>query len=185
MHSARDYATATLLPNGLVLVTGGYGSGGVLASAELYNPATGTWTTTGSLNAAREVHTATLLPNGLVLVAGGMGTSYQLIASAELYNPATGQWTTTGSMNNARFMYTATLLPNGLVLVAGGPSPSYYSPPTTSAELYNPANGTWAVTASLNTAREFHTATLLPNGSLLVVGGGSSARAELYSPVPR
>ncbi len=72
LNTARDYHTATLLNNGMVLMAGGYNSSsGYLASAELYNPATGTFTLTGSLNTARYRHTATLLNNGMVLMAGG------------------------------------------------------------------------------------------------------------------
>jgi hypothetical protein len=117
LGTAREYHTATLLPDGDVLVAGGFGDLANLASAELYNPATGIWTATDSLANARLEHTATLLPNGKVLVAGGAGTAG---ASAELYNPATGIWTATGSMATARLLHTATLLPNGEVLVAGG-----------------------------------------------------------------
>ena len=93
LTTARYYHTATLLPNGKVLVAGGYHgtSDGPLASAELYDPATGTWSATGSLGTARIYHTATLLPNGKVLVAGGVASSGSL-ASAELYDPATGTW---------------------------------------------------------------------------------------------
>ena len=110
--------TATLLPNGKVLVAGGYNSG-YLTSAELYDPASGSWSATGSLNTARQAHTATLLPNGKVLVAGGdNGSGY--LTSAELYDPASGSWSATGSLNTARYFHTATLLPNGKVLVAGG-----------------------------------------------------------------
>src|SRR5437773_2543511 len=119
LDTGRYWHTATLLPNGKVLVAGGYDGGSYLSSAELYHPATGTWSATGSLSTGRLVHTATLLPNGKVLVAGGIGNSGDL-ASAELYDPASGTWSATGSLSTARYVPTATLLPNGKVLVAGG-----------------------------------------------------------------
>src|ERR1041385_7501526 len=129
---ARYVHTATLLPNGKVLVAGGY-NGSYLTSAELYDPATGTWTATGSLSTARDSPTATLLSNGKVLVAGGNnGSSY--LASAELYDPASGTWTATGNLTTARDSHTATLLPNGKVLVAGGLNNSDF---VASAELYD------------------------------------------------
>jgi WD40 repeat protein len=131
LATARYFHTATLLPNGKVLVAGGGGNSGYLASAELYDPATGTWTATGSLHTARWIHTATLLPNGKVLVAGGFDT----LSSAELYDSASGTWTATGSLANPRFSHTATLLPNGKVLVAGGELP--YNVVLSSAELYD------------------------------------------------
>ncbi len=181
LNTARNFHTATLLPNGKVLVAGGVdSSGNPSVSAELYDPASGTWTATGSLNTARYEPTATLLPNGKVLVAGGFGTSSYL-TSAELYDPASGSWTATGSLNTARYQHTATLLPNGKVLVAGGYNGSYL----TGAELYDPASGTWTATGSLNTARYEHTATLLPNGKVLVAGGSNGSAltsAELYDP---
>ena len=120
--TAREWHTATLLPNRKVLVAagGGYDGYPALASAELYDPATGMWTATGSLATARWDHTATLLPNRQVLVAGGTNYTAGVLASAELYDPATGTWTATGSMTTARESHTATLLPNGQVLVAGG-----------------------------------------------------------------
>ena len=182
LNTARDSHTATLLSNGKVLVAGGVG-GAYLTSAELYDPASGTWTATGSLNTARGEHTATLLPNGKVLVVGGAnGNGGNYLTSAELYDPASGTWTATGSLTTAQYYHTATLLPNGEVLVAGGQD--------TSAELYDPASGTWTATGSLNTARGQHTATLLPDGKVLVAGGtlnsngnNSLASAELYDPV--
>ena len=119
LFTARSRHTATLLPNGKVLVAGG-NNGPALSSAELYDPATGTWTATGSLGTARERPTATLLPNGKVLVAGGASNQSNFLNSAELYDPATGTWAATGSLGTARAYHTATLLPNGKVLVAGG-----------------------------------------------------------------
>jgi Putative Ig domain/Galactose oxidase, central domain/Kelch motif len=181
--TAREAPTATLLPNGKVLVAGGYNNtNDNLASAELYDPATGSWTATGSLAIARSSHTATLLPNGKVLVAGGVNTNGYL-ASAELYDPATGSWAPTGSLGIARGDHTATLLPNGKVLVASG---SNFGD-LVGAELYDPASGIWTATGGLITARRFHTATLLPSGKVLVAGGSNDtseylANAELYDP---
>jgi uncharacterized delta-60 repeat protein len=188
LNNARSSHTATLLSNGKVLVAGGGNSGGTLTSAELYDPASGSWTDTGSLNTARGGHTATLLPNGKVLVAGGANSS-GFLTRAELYDPASGNWTNTGSLNPARLDHTATLLPNGKVLVAGIAAPlprpgggnTSGTPP--SAELYDPASGSWTATGSLNIARSGHAATLLPNGKMLVAGGyNSPTSAELYDP---
>jgi hypothetical protein len=182
MNVPRQNHTATLLPNGQVLVSGGQGTDST--SAELY--ATGTWTSTGSLNIPRYNHTATLLPNGKVLVSGGnSGTSP--VASAELYDPVHGTWTITGSMNVPRQNHTATLLPNGKVLVSGGYNSGLAGGPQQSAELYDPVYGTWTYTGHLTDARQYHTATLLPNGKVLVAGGTGTAgilqSAELYDPV--
>src|SRR6266566_3132046 len=181
LKTARFHHTATLLPDGRVLVVGGEQAHTPLASAELYDPATGTWSATGSLNTARLSHTATLLPNGKVLVAGG-GETDLYSASAELYNPATGSWSPTGSFDTGRIFHTATLLANGKVLVAGGRDPRLVE--LASADLYNPATGTWSATGSLNTARYDHTATLLRNGMVLVAGGNPDEldSAELYDP---
>jgi N-acetylneuraminic acid mutarotase len=120
MNVPRYAHTATLLPNGEVLVAGGFdSSGNPVNTAELYNPATEMWTPTGSLNTPRAAHTATLLPNGLVLVVGGEDSS-DVLADAELFNPMTGKWTVTSSPATACEFHTATLLPDGQVLIVGG-----------------------------------------------------------------
>jgi N-acetylneuraminic acid mutarotase len=186
--TARSGHSATLLRDGKVLLAGGYGAGGVLASAELYDPGSGTWTVTGPLGGARGLHTATLLPDGKVLVAAGYGVS-GVLTSAELFNPASGSWTPTGSLGAGRGAHTAMLLATGKVLVVGGSiNSTFLLASLTSAELYDPANGTWAATGGLAAARDSHTATLLPNGRVLVSGGRNSgtftslASAELYNP---
>lgn len=183
LATARQWHTTTLLPNGKVLVTGGTDvAGATLASAELYDPATGAFTAAGTMAFARYNHSATLLPNGKVLIAGGYGVSGYL-ASAELYDPATGTFTGTGSLGTARNGHKATLVPNGKVLIAGGVNTTPY---LASAELYDPAAGTFTFTGSMTTSRSGHTLTLLPSGKVLVTGGRGSlgylASAELYDP---
>jgi hypothetical protein len=188
MNSTRIYQTATLLPNGKVLVAGGYanaGPSGPVASADLYDPATGTFSATGSMTTPRAQFTAALLPNGKVLIAGGDNGAFPL-ASAELYDPATGTFTATGSMTTQRYAHTSTLLPNGKVLIAGGCGNPGSCVDLMSAELYDPTTGAFSVTGSMITARRADTMTLLPNGKVLVSGGfneslsGSLASAELY-----
>ncbi len=128
--------TATLLPNGKLLVAGGVNGSGPVASAQLYNPASETWEDTGDLHSARYWHTATLLPNGMVFVAGGQGGS-EILSSAELYDPSNGVWTVTIGMSTARFNHMATRLTSGQLLLAGGMDSA--GTPTASAELIQPA----------------------------------------------
>ncbi len=184
LNDARTSFTTTVLQSGLVLAVGGSKDNMTdLSSAELYDPATEKWTLTGSLNTARELHTATLLQNGKVLVVGGLGQN--ILSGAELYNPVTGKWTRTESLHTSRHSHTATLLPDGRVLVVGGWNLSGGGQPTRSAELYNPNTEKWTNTGLLNTARYNHTAVLLPNGKVLVVGGNDPnpfANAELFDP---
>jgi hypothetical protein len=121
--TARSRHTQTLLPNGQVLVAGGFDGTDPLASAELYDPATGVWTATGSMATARYYHTATLLPNGQVLVTSGFHRPpNHRVTSTELYDPASGSWTATASLSPGRRRHTATLLSSGRVLVSGGDS---------------------------------------------------------------
>jgi galactose oxidase-like protein len=104
-------------------------NGGTVTSAEVYDPATGNWTPTDSLNVPRWRHAATLLSDGKVLVAGGLAGNQSSLADAEIYDPATGTWTVTGSLNNARCLYTAMLLSDGRVLAAGGKTTTAFSRP--------------------------------------------------------
>jgi hypothetical protein len=160
------------------------------ALSEVYDPASNSWSTTGSLNTARHYHTAVRLNSGKILVVGGStGTAS---TSCELYNPSNGTWTNAASTNAVRYLNTTTLLPDGKVLVTGG-TPSRF--PLRSAELYDPSANTWALTGNMITARYAHTATLLGDGTVLVAGGeGQSiscgractgyiptAKAEIYN----
>ena len=168
MITARSNHTATLLAIGKVLLAGGGGSSGITNSAELYDPASGANTATGSLISGREDHTATLLGNGKVLFAGGWSGSVAL-TNAEVYDPSTGTNTATGGLTSARYRHHATA-----------------SGVTNSAELYDPGTGAWTLTGAMNTRREYHTLTLLPSGKVLAAGGngvsGATNSAELYDP---
>lgn len=166
---ARFAHTATLLHSGKVLVTGGCTASNCstdTAVGELYDPASNSWSTTGSLNTARYDHTAVRLNTGKVLVIGGStGTA---TTSCELYDPSNGTWSNAASMNVSRYLNGTTLLPDGKVLVTGGTQSRY---PSSSAELYDPSANTWTPTGNMTIGRYAHTATLLTDGTVLVAGG--------------
>ena len=179
MTTARYAHTATLLPNGKVLVTGGLAASGDVPTSELYDPATNSWTAAGSMGTSRYLHTATLLANGKLLVAGGSGFVagvFTTFKTAELYDPATNAWTAAAPMAVARTSHTVTLLPDGKVLVSGGFST------LNTGEVYDAATNAWTPTALLGAGRHAHSATLLANGSVLISGGVSPqpASAELF-----
>lgn len=185
MSDARSHHTATMLPNGKVLVAGGYYPD-YFTSADLYDPASNTFIpTTGPMTVGRYDHTATLLPSGKVLMAG----SASYTKNAELFDPGTGTFAgTTGIMTTGRARHTATLLPNGKVLLAGGQITDGYPYVTSDAELFDPSSATFSATSSLTTARGFHTATLLPDGTVLIAGGKAISlqalsSAEIYDPI--
>ncbi len=187
MTVPREFHTATLLPNGSVLIAGGDDNNGrILTTAELYNPGTGAFTATGSMSVARDAHTATLLVTGKVLIAGGNDATSITLASAELFDPATGVFTPTGNMNSTREQHTATLLANGTVLIAGGDDNNGNVLAT--AELYDPSLGSFSLTGSMSAPRVIHAAALLPNEKVLVVGGiisstfAETASAEVFDP---
>jgi hypothetical protein len=183
MGTARQSHTATLLASGKVLVAGGQdASGAITATAELYDPTSGTFTpTTGDMTTPRSSHAATLLANGKVLLTGG-GTD-----TAELFDPVSGTFTaTTGKMSSVRTSHASTLLTGGKVLVTGGFDGT--STPIATADLFDPTSGTFTpTTGNMTTARAYHTATALMGGKVLLTGGldGTNtpvSTAELFDP---
>jgi WD40 repeat protein len=187
MSTVRSGSTATLLGDGKVLVAGGAdASGNPLATAELFDPATGIFSVTGSMGTARYNHAAVLLKDGRVLASGGTDGNIDLV-SAELYDPATGNFSaTTGTLGTARNSHTATLLNSNKVLILGGLD--VRGNLVSTAELYDPVAGTFTATGSLLTPRQSYGISLLGNGKVLLAGGYNSvspspATAELYDPV--
>lgn len=185
--------TRTLLPSGKVLVAGGGSRGSDLGiytitpsdRVDMYDPVANTWSVASSLAAARYDQTATLLPSGKVLVVGGRGGAAP-IANTELYDPVSNSWSAVATPSENRSEHTATLLRSGKVLIVGG-FVAYPGGPNVSAssELYDPATDTWNSAADMRFARWYHTATLLPSGKVLVVGGAYAEAlpsAELYDP---
>jgi hypothetical protein len=181
MSQARSHHAAVVLEDGRVLVAGGVGSTGAeLASAELYDPATDTWTATGSMNVARAFAAATLLPDGEVLIAGGNELTSATGHSAELYS--NGRWKLTGSMSSERSGDTAAALPDGEALVFGGG-------PLASGAYYVPSTGTWTNTFGFGASppEQGQTETPLASGEVLVAGGvdrnkNTGAVSHLYDP---
>jgi hypothetical protein len=190
MVASRGGQTATLLMNGKVLIAGGADqdpTGTGSTSAELYDPSTGVFTQTGSMAVGRFRHTATLLENGKVLITGGiLLSSSNPTSTAEIYDPATGSFTVTGSLTAAREEHTATLLNDGRVLIVGGESSASGNSnlqPTATAEVFDPSTGLFSTTGTMIAARNLHTATLLPKGTVLIAGGGDdNSTAEVYDP---
>lgn len=192
MSFARQSHTATLLKNGKVLIAGGYGDGDVyLDRVELYDPLTGTFTPAEQMTIPRAGHIATLLKDGTVLIAGGTSTGWTFLASAEIYDPIKDIFTPTGDMSVAREAHIATLLKDGRVLITGGHNGrrafiTIYA----SAELYDPARGSFTPTSgTMLTRRHKHDAVALEDGRVLVVGGadehddrGQYTSTEIYDP---
>ena len=190
MTRIRYNHTATLLSDGRVLVTGGWNSlidPPPTASAELYDPVSGTWSATSHMITPRLSHTATLLVDGRVLVTGGWRDGDPL-GPAEVYDPDTETWTATAGMIDSRGGHTATLLRDGRVLVAGGNNETAPDG-LVGTMLYDPAIGTWAASGDMIDGRYDHAATLLADGRVLVTGGEASGTApvglaatELFDP---
>ena len=182
--SFHGFQPADSLAKAKAPVTEGSTSSLDLATAELYDPTTGTFTATGSMSELRVQHSATLLSNGKVLVAGGTADNV-----AELFDPATGTFSsTTGELVvGGRWGCSATLLQDGTVLIAGGRDDEdvFDAFPLNNAELFNPVSGTFTATGSMTQFRYEHAAVLLNDGQVLLTGGfnGNPVQdAELFDP---
>ena len=193
MRLRRVGHTATLLRDGTVLITGGSDDTfykGALSSVELYDPLARAFVSLADLSMPRLAHRATLLPDGRVLITGGQDETGRKLDSAEIYDPATRAFTHAGRMTSPRSDHTATLLPNGLVLIAGGAVSGFPGEaPVASAELYDPATDRFTPTGGMSIVRFKHSASLLPDGRVIVVGGsdarmwgGKYDSAEIYDP---
>ena len=182
MSVARAGHTATALPDGSVLVVGGFTTAeNRIAGAEMFDPTHERFRTIARPNVMRQSHSATLLRNGKVLIAGGYDEESRYLSSAELFDPATGRFTSTGSMTTSRAGHVAVLLLDGRVLVIGGVGTGWIF--LSSAEIYDPRTGGFTATGSMSVPRESHPAVRLPDGRVLVVGGhrGRHEAITLYS----
>jgi hypothetical protein len=194
LYMERELFSATRLAGGRVLLTGGYSTlrQRTLDTAELYDPKTDQFVpTAGSLRHARFGHSGVLLPDGRVLLAGGKRIEGdEPVLPAELFDPATGQFTETGALAVGRDRCTAWLLPGtpARVLVAGGSTKDGGTAPARRCELYDLQSGAFKPGATLLRDRMAHTATALPDGCVLLVGGWSTSenrttsQAEVWSP---
>ena len=181
-------ATATLLPDGKVLVLGGRTSNAddPVRGAEIYDPVSEAWTETTSMDVGRQGHTATLLGDGRVLVVGGGCCDQPARASAEVYDPESATWVRTGGLSSPRLYHAAVLLADGQVLVYGGDNRSDH-PPVTTAELYDPATGVWVTTGSPRNAGSFEAQGAVHGQGVRLADGrifaaAYAAAGEMYDP---
>jgi alkylated DNA repair dioxygenase AlkB len=191
MHARRSSHTATLLPDGRVLIAGGMLKNGVfLASAEVFDPAARRFAPIGDMPTPRISATATRLADGRVLIAGGSDRPFHHLASAVLFDPATDRFQATGSLLAPRASAQAERLADGRVLIVGGTSDSDWSYVAT-AELYDPRTGTFSATGNMRLPRSAFAMCELADGRVLVAGGSIAGRyphveitkaAELYDP---
>jgi hypothetical protein len=166
------------LNNGKVLVIGGSDSRTVFAECELYDPATGTWSLTGSLLTARCGFGTVQLADGRVLVMGGIEGSGNVLATSEIYDPLTGTWSQAAPLSGPRFLHVAVRLNSGKVLVAAGRGPNC-------TEIYDPTTDSWSIAGAPNVSRtaQYTDAVLLSNGDVLMGGGATTNKCELFDPL--
>jgi hypothetical protein len=169
--------SATLLPDGRVLIVGGWTGSDVAAfgSAEIQDPAGERAVETVQPIVRRAGHTATQLRDGRVLLVGGVNNGGTELRSAELFDPRTGKFSAAAEMHDARAAHTATLLPDGRVAITGGGDGRY--PNVTvhrSVEVYDPTTNKFAVAGQLAVARHKHAASALGDGRIVVIGGSDN-----------
>src|SRR5438067_2252525 len=186
MAEARSSHVAVRLHDGRVLVAGGINARARLATAELFDPGTGAWSSVANMNFPRLGHAAVLLGDGRVLVIGGARSNNVVEpavgGSAEIFDPVAGTWTLTGPLNVPRNSPAAVVLQDGRVLVAGGGDRSGHM--WSSAELFDPTSGTWTPTGTLSVGRQAPAGALLPDGRVLLAGGlaiGGLSSAEIFA----
>ena len=177
MTLPRDGPTATLLRDGTVLVTGGIDEGRPVASAERYDPAKRTFTRVGDMRVARMAHTATLLADGRVLVVGGSSSRGQIESSAEIFDPSTGEFAPTKTMTVPRYKHAAVALADSRVLIVGGSDARDFAGRYATAEIFDPRDGEFHVTAPMSSRRYKVTSAVaaLATGEVLVAGGADIA----------
>jgi hypothetical protein len=189
---ARAGHTATPLPDGKILIAGGF-NGTYLDSSEIFDSATGQFSPGGRMTMPRSEHTATKLADGRILLTGGVGTGWTFLADAEIYDPRTGRFSATGRMSTPRESHTATLLQNGKVLITGGHKDRRSAITIfATTEIYDPSFGTFQPSANLTIKRHKHDAVLLRDGRVLISGGsderdsrGAYNSLEVFEPVGR
>ena len=165
---------AVVLRDGRVLIAGGYGTSGQLASVEVYDPDRETFTLLGNMAVRRACQSLTVLKDGKdVLIAGGHEDNAGHLDSAEIYSPDSHSTILISKMNAPHFHHTATPLTNGKVLIIGGDSPYM--------KLYDPATLAFKEIGYLTTSRYLHTTILLSGGEVLVIGGADHAGRSLAS----
>lgn len=177
MTVARFAHTATALPDGRILVAGGFLEKGSAQGAETYDPVSARFAPLPPMLTTRYGHTATLLQEGKVLIVGGYGEGPATLATAEIFDPRSNSFAATGSLLAARSDHVAVLLQSGKVLVMGGVGPGWEF--LQSAELYDPATGRFSSAGSMSVARESHVAVRLMDGRVLIVGGHRGRRADV------